>query len=300
MLTNFFNLNEPNTNIDSLDDFIKQLEISEHLSNIAFYAPNLKPNGTYNKLRITDKKFTNVSFSKTKFEKVTFRNCSFKDCLMVGTIIVDCEFHNCTFTNVNTHKITINNTYINPKSFVNNFKEFNKANIAIHLFHQLLNNSKDFEQSKFSRIAQYNFFKWENRVTFNKYYNKKPYPISFWEFIKAYPLNWLFKWSFGYGLRLRNFIITFTLVFSSFFLVNKSYWKTYKFQNKGIEIESISTDSTNIASNLYYTFEATTKLIDSQIQPTSSSGMILLTIQSVFGFVLFGALITIIFNRFVK
>ena len=300
MLNNFFKLNEPNKEITSQTELEEQLDISKHLTNI-LYRPDIFESKTENtKFKVKETNFTNVSFSKTELKNIYFDKCNFKDSLFIGTKIIDCEFHNCTFKNVNTHKIKINNTYINPLSFVKNIKEFNKANICTHLFHELLNNSKDYEQSKFGRDAQYHFEKWKTRNILKECFLDKNPKVSFWKFLSSYPLNWVFKWSFGYGLRLRNFIVTFIVIFSFFFYKNHNNWNSYKFVEKGKVIEGFSTDSTNVTSNLFYTLEATTKLIDSQLQPTSSLGMNWLLIQSLLGFILLSALVTIIINRFVK
>lgn len=300
MLENFFKLNEPNKVITSQKDFEEQLAISKHLANI-LYKPHTFESKTENaKLKVRDTKFTNVSFSKTELSNIYFDKCHFKDCLLIGTNIIDCEFHNCTFKNVNTHKIKINNTYINPKSFVRNITDFKKANICTHLFQQLLNNSKDYEQSAFARNAQYHFEKWKTRNILKECFLDKERKVSIGKFLWTYPINWLFKWSFGFGLRMRNFIVTFVVTFLFFFYKNQNNWNNYKFVNKGTEIEGFSIDSTNVTSNIYYTLEATTKLVDSQLQPTSSLGMNWLLVQSILGFVLLSALVTIIINRFVK
>ncbi len=300
MLKNFFSLNEPYKEIATQKEFEEQISISKHLTNLLYRPDVLKTNWENSKLKIKETKFTNVSFTKTELQKVYFENCEFIDCLMIGTKIIDCEFHNCSFKNVNTHKIKINNTYINPRSFERNLTDFKKANICVHLFHELLNNSRDFEQSKFARYAQYNFEKWKTRNIYKEAILDDDKKVSIKEFLATYPINLLFKWSFGFGLRMRNFLVTFTIVFTAFFIHNKYNWQSYKFVSKGVDIQGIRTDSTNVSSNLFYTLEATTKLIDSQLQPTSEYGISWLLIQSIVGFVLLSALVTIIINRFVK
>jgi uncharacterized protein YjbI with pentapeptide repeats len=101
MLENFFKLNEPNKVLTSQEDFEEQLAISKHLANI-LYKPDVFESKTENtKLKVRDKKFTNVSFSKTELSNIYFDKCHFIDCLFIGTNIINCEFHNCTFKNVN-------------------------------------------------------------------------------------------------------------------------------------------------------------------------------------------------------
>ncbi|MBP4136741.1 pentapeptide repeat-containing protein [Flavobacterium geliluteum] len=300
MLTNFFKLNEPYRIIKTQIEFDDLLKISKSLINILYEPANLAPNSEHPKLKIKDTSFQNVSFSKTKLDEVIFINCKFEDCLFIGCEIVNCEFHNCNFINSNTHKILIRNTYVNPESFSNCIKKIDNANIGVHLFQQLLNNSNDAGQSKFSRLSEYHFKKWEDKLTLNKFWNKKPYPISFWKFILNYPFRWSFRYTFGYGLRLRNFALTFAVVFISFFFINQSNWKSYELEKKDLTINVFCKDSANVSSNIYYTLDATTKLVDSQFQATSNEGMVWLTIQNLCGFILLSALITIILNRFVK
>lgn len=254
----------------------------------------------YPALKIKNTKFTNVSFSKTDITDVNFFNCRFEDCLFIATKIKNCEFQNCNFLNCNTYKIAFENTYINPKSFTKCIKKFSHSNIAVHLFHELLKNSDEKTQSKFKRIAQYHFRKWQNRLTYIKFFKKQPYAISFWEFIWIYPINWLYKWSFGFGLRLRNFLITFSIIFLLFFSINSCNWKSYKLVQKDLSISSFNSDSSNLQSNFLYTLDATTKIVDSQFQATSHSGMNWLTLESIVGFILLTGLVTIIFNRFIK
>lgn len=300
MLTNFFKLNEPYTTIKTQIEFNDLLKISKSLINILYEPDELKPDGEHPKLKIKDTSFQNASFSKTKLEEIIFINCKFEDCLFIGCEIVNCEFHNCNFINTNTHKISIKDTYVNPENFSNCIKKIENSNIGVHLFQQLLNNSNDSGQSKFSRTAEYHFKRWQDKLTLNKFWNKKPYKISFWKFLWNYPFRWLFRYSFGYGLRLRNFVFTFLIVFLSFFFINQSNWKSYDLAKKDIAINVFCKDSSNISSNVYYTLDATTKLVDSQFQAKSNKGMIWLTIQNLFGFILLSALITIILNRFVK
>lgn len=282
------------------EEFLEQLKVSKHLIGV-LYRPDVLsgpyPNRTF---KIIDTDFTNVSFSKTELKDVFFLNCKFNSCFLIGTHLNNCEFHDCEFRNVNTHKIKINNTYINPKAFIKNITEFGMSNIAVHLFQQLLDNSRDLQQSKFSRIAQYNFEKWKARNLIKECFLDKKRTISKLDFVKKYPFAWLFKWAFGFGLRLRNFFVTSIVVFISFTIINYKNWPSYNLQSDGELIEGFNAAEPNITSSMYYTFEATTKLINTHLQTTSLIGMGWLLAQSLFGFMLFSALITIILNRFVK
>ena len=118
--------------------------------------------------------------------------------------------------------------------------------------------------------------------------------------MKGYLLNSLFRITFGYGLRFRNFGATFIIFFLIFFSVNYNNWQSYSLAQKDICIEAFNPDSVSITSNFFYTLDVTTKLIDSQFQPKSDVGMFWLSFQSIFAFILLSALLTILVNRFVK
>lgn len=300
MLNDFFKLNEPFSRFTTPEEFVNHLQRSNDLRDTLYEPDKLGPTAQHPKLKIRQTSFNNVSFSKTKLEKVVFINCSFKDCLFIGTEIIDCEFHNCKFNNCNTHKITISGTYINPKDFVNCFNSIGKSNIGVHLFQQLITNSIDEGQSDFRRTAEYHFKKWRDRLSINKFWNGEPYKITIWRFLKEYPLSWVYRHSFGYGLRLRNFLVSFIFVFILFFVINHQNWKSYELLNKDITISVFDKDTVNLSSNFYYTLDATTKLVDSQFQATTNYGMLWLSIQSIVGFIFLSALVTIILNRFVK
>lgn len=299
MLRDFFNLNTPYETIKSSEDFVKQLRMSKHLTNI-LYEPDVLEPKNHPKLKIRDTIFQNISFSKTKLIKTVFINCSFEDCLFIGSELINCEFQSCKFINCNTHKISIQNTYLNPLSFANCFKGIDKANIGVHLFQQLISNSEVEGQSEFRRYARYHYRKWKDNLTLNKLIRKQPYKITISQFLISFVPSILYRYLFGYGLRLRNLTISFILIFILFFFTNYYNWNKYEIINKLPENQMQLCDSSILVPNFFYTIEATTKFIDSQLQTTTNQGMIWLIIQSGVGFLFLSALITIILNRFVK
>lgn len=300
MLNDFFKLNGGTYDINSQTDLENRIATSTSLRNIIYKCTELRESSGFKYLKVSDITFTNVSFSKTLIRNVRFYNCTFTDCLFIGTQIIDCEFYNCKFVEVNTFKISIKNSYIDPKSFVQSIPSADKANIAVYLFQQLLRNSIEQEQKEFSRSAEYYFYKWNDKLLWNKFFYGKPYKIGFRKFLSDYPLSILFRFLFGYGLRFRNFFFTFLLVFVTFLCVNYCNWESYGLQEKDMSIDSFRSDSVTLVSNFMYTVDVTTKLVDSQFQPTTDFGMCWLTFESIISFVLLSALITLIVNRFVR
>ncbi|MDI6050056.1 pentapeptide repeat-containing protein [Flavobacterium sp. XS2P24] len=302
MLTNFFSLNGIPSEVSNKTDFINIVMAEDEIINIIYRPDILKPKKDHPRIKIERKSFTNVSFSKTILKNIDFTSCHFEDCLFIGTKFDNCKFRQCTFQNVNTHEINIKNTYINPESFINNFEksDIKKSNIAVHLFQQLLNNSRDEEQSDFARISNYYFKTWQGRLSRSKFHHKKPYPITRTEFYMEFLPNYLNRKVFGYGLRLRNFTYTFAVFFCISFITNWINWKDYGMHQKDFAIDSFCPITFDFKANLYYTLDVMTQLVDSQFQPSSDYGMTMLTLQGITGFVLFSFLITVLINRFVK
>lgn len=302
MLNNFWKLNGKPEEINKKSDFRNIVFGNDEIKNIIYWPDILKPTKKHPRLKIEKKSFNNVSFTKTILQDVDFTSCHFEDCLFIGSTIDNCKFRKCTFKNVNTDDIEIKKTYINPSSFTSNYSksDIGKANLAVHLFQQLLNNSRDEEQSEFARNADYNFKKWQGRLSKSKYQLKKPYPINWIEHKTEYVPNWLYRWSFGYGLRLRNFFLSFGIVYVVFYILNLVLWNNYKLTKKDLSIDSFDPNIYGLKANFFYTTDVTTQLVDSQFQPSTDLGMFMLTFQGITGFVLFTFLITILINKFVK
>lgn len=284
-------------------EFKNIVSASEGTVRDYIYKPEtLKNNKEHPRYKVKSITFINVSFSKTKLKNVDFTSCHFENCLFIGSTLDNCQFHRCTFKNVNTHQINIKRTYIDPVSFKNNYdkKDIEKSNMAVHLFQQLLNNSRDEEQSEFARIANYYFRKWEGRLTRSKFCKSQPYKINFQTFIVEYFPNFLYRWIFGYGLRLRSFVATFLAIYGAFYIINLKYWCEYGFHKKDFAIASFSSENISPTANIFFTADAMTQLVDSQFQPQTDFGMSMLTIQGFSGFILLSFLITVLINRFVK
>lgn len=303
MLDNFFKLNCEPKEVGEESKF-KSIVSSEELEirDILYRPDILKNEKGFPRYKVQRKTFVNVSFTKTKLKNIDFTLCHFEDCLFIGTEIQNCQFHQCTFKNVNTHQIEFKQTYIDPVSFKHNYKrtDINKSNLAVHLFQKLLDNSRDEEQSEFARISNYYFRKWQGRLIRNKYFNKQPYKINEWEFLVEYVPNFLYRWIFGYGLRLRSFIATFLFLYGIFYFTNLNYWSEYGYHEKDFAIASFNAENISSIANIFFTADAMTQLVDSQFQPQTDFGMSMLTIQGFAGFILLSFLITVLINRFVK
>ena len=286
--------------INKPQELLDLLLTQSNISHKVYWPEKLASASPSERLKISNKTFKNFSFSNTEILNVDFTDCHFENVLFKRTSIEGCDFQRCTFKRVNTHKITISRTYINPQNFVKNYVYIEESNMAVHLFQQLLNNSKDNEQNEFARVANYNFHKWKGILAKNKYLNKRPYSIGWGEYFTTYYLNIVYRFTFGYGLRLRNFILSFAVVFLLSFITNCLFWQDYKLLCKDINIDAFDASSANFSANFFYTVDCTTKIIDSQFQPSSNLGMFIAIAEGGLSLVCFTFLITILQNKYVK
>ena len=240
--------------------------------------------------------FTRVSFSKTHISGFTFRDCTFDRCLFVGSIIDGCEFHNCTFRYTNTHKITISNTYIDPKSFDHCLSKKVHQNIGVHLYQMLLKNSHHAGQTEFVRKAQFLFLRWKRFLDGYEIKNwedrkkEKPPSRKYIQKCLKYFRRFIWEKLFGSGLHLGYFSATVSVIFSFCVFLNISFGELF-----GLGLPSDPASSCVAA--IYFTAISFTTLGYGDIVPTTSIGQIWASFQSLLGFFLFALSASMVFRR---
>lgn len=310
IIKKFWDLDEKqfNRKIESQPEFYTALKSSDDFKDFVYWPKDLIPEEKH-EYKIENKTFTNCSFAFTNIENITFLNCKFSNCKFNHDTIKYCWFHDCSFQYVNMFKVTVKNTYIEPNSFRNiipHVRDFigsiNTANMCVTFFQELLDNSKDEGQPEHSKQADYHFRKWKCLNYIQKRFKpeKDSRRTSNWMFVKKFIPNLSLYIITGFGYKIPNFLIVFLIGFCFFAYFNHLNWKNYGLQQKDLLIEVFNPSEPNLGSTFYYTLDCTTKLVDSQFQATTSFGMVWLTVQSLFGFFLLSALITIILNKFIR
>ena len=259
----------------------------------AIYQPNeLHQISDHKKTKISNKKFRWVSFSKTKIKGISFQNCVFHQCLFIASEISDCEFHNCQFILTNTYKISISDTYLDPKCFEKCLIRNKDQNIGVHLYQMLLKNSAKAEQTEFARDANFLLSRWrryQDRYKIKKYWGKKDLKnilICCMKFVGS----WFWEQAFGSGIRFRYFVRVslIALPFLTWFNFNSKEEFGLMYQNQLI---------TSYADALYFTVISLTTLGYGDIIPTTECGKLFASFQSVVGFFLFATLASMLFHR---
>ena len=290
MLGNFFQLDEPFEESDSHEDFVARIARSDHIRGVLYRPDDFEPRQP--DYRIVGKTFQNVSFSKTTLSHIVFRDCKFCDCLFIATRLVDCEFHDCTFANCNTHKISIENTYIDPEAFAHMLHPEQHANIGVHLFQQLLKNATTTQQPRFRNAAEFHFRNWRRHQW---RYDRRTNRITKWAFLRKWLPESLYYWFAGYGLRSRFFAFWTGVFFAAIVLANYMLWPKLAMTNAGMIIP----DAT-VVKSAYFSLVTLTTLGYGDFVPTSELGMFIVTIEAVLGIVWISVLASTIIRRLVR
>ena len=282
--------------IDSQCAFYNRLDEKNHLKSIIYSPDHLGRVNPSTVQRIEGKRFEKVSFSKTTISDVIFHNCTFHQCQLIATKIENCEFHGCQFVETNTHKIAIKETYLDPLSFSKCLNRRTHQNIGVHLYRELLLNSRNERQVEFERDAFFLFFRWKRYQDAYELRNGWSNATKGKEYLASLRVggNILLRlgWEklFGCGVRLRYFILTvlFTLVLTTCL-------------NYALRVEFGLTLGENPISSwseaFYFTTVSLTTLGYGDITPTTMVGRVAASIQSVIGFFLFALSASMLFMR---
>ena len=189
--------------------------------------------------------------------------------------------------------MSFTHTYIDPRVFVSTIDPKKYSNIGVWLFWQLFQNSAQIHQPDFARTAQYQFEKWQ-RYQYNYEYTKGEMPLG--RYLSKWILNWLFDKSLGYGIRMVPFIRLTALLLTVMWLINYYCWEAL-----GLHVNVTTSGvvhSWPIA--FYYTVVTMTTLGYGDITPTTSTGMILASIEAMIGLLWLSVLASIIIKRLTK
>ena len=294
-LTDFENC----TIIEDQKQFIILLDKKgREIKNLEYRPSNLISIGTDRIPKIKDRHFTNVSFARTTLKGITFEGCDFTDCRFHFSEIIDCRFHNCTFLSTNMHHVKISNTYVEPHSFKRATPDKKKyANIGVHLFQMLMRNSRNEDQperesrarflfkrwQRFEKCSEYQKLKKENRTNFNFWFSK-------FKMIVEILGSWVWEIFFGFGVRLRNFLLTGLGLIIILTIINYCSREIFGLDYNGVPLSSIN-------EAFYFTVISLTTVGYGDIVPTTQFGRIVMAAEGVIGFGMFGVLISMLFRK---
>ena len=285
--------------ISTQEEFFEELKKSDTLMGL-WYIQQVLECEEGRRTEIRNKKFVGCRFSHTQIIGITFRNCVFESCLFIGATFRDCSIHRCSFRSTNTHKISIEETYINPLSFDDCLDKDRHQNIGTHLYQELLKNSRDEDQIHFERDARFLFLRWERYQKRYELGQKIVELRGLAQWLKlllelltgsvSCSIRWIWEFAFGSGVRIGRFLMTAVLVALVFFGFNFFFRKELGLELDGRPIEEVT-------EAWYFTVVSLTTLGYGDITPTTSLGQLVASAQSIVGFLLLALLASMIFRR---
>jgi hypothetical protein len=273
MLKDFFSLNEAESikEIKSADDFSGHFRNSTSLQHATVEA-GLHVSDTGFK----DKGFENVRLSKVVFERVTFTRCEFRDCLFVGSQFKDCEFHSCKFIDCNTHKFTLDNVYLDPRSFTlqRSYRK-NASNIGVYLFQELYKNANEGHWTHFLPFADIERRRWRRHQLWYEIGRggKNRFRIA-----RQIVTDMLFDLSAKYGYGPLRFFLLSLLAFACVALSAQQLWRYMGIQRDNVSISEVTT-----VESLYYCVGLITSLGFFEFVPTTLLGKAFAIFCALFG-----------------
>ena len=233
--------------------------------------------------------FEEVSFSKTEVQGFEFDKCTFERCLFIGTIFNDCRFASCRFIDCNPFRVQFVGCFADPAQFDQCLPRRGSANLGVHLFQQLLLNSRQQAQPDFSDEAQFWFRRWQHRQLGAElranFFTRKS-----WGRVPQYVLACVFDAVAGSGMRLGSLLLSSAIFLACMTTVN---WMLAP--SLGLQEDTRVID--NFPDAFYFTTVVMTTLGFGDMTPHSQLGRLLVSFEAICGFVLFAFLTSTLYRR---
>jgi hypothetical protein len=290
VLVDFFRLPGEPTPIDQAE-LLRLAEVGNEIHSKVYDQPTLTSPQHPKRRRVQDCNFREVSFANVAIDRLEFKNCTFTSCLFIGTIFRDCRFSGCAFVDCNTFRIELIDVYVDPRSFDQCLDKRRHQNIGVHLYQELLNNSRRQSQPDFTQDALFLFRQW---LRFETIYELRQPGWTLGDRVGLalqIGMNWMAEILFGYGVRLRNYVRTASSVALLFATLNYCFIPEF-----GLKIDQQG--PWPFIDALYFTIITLTTVGYGDIAPEATLGRIIVSGEAVVGFFLFAILASMIYRKF--
>ena len=270
-------------------ELLPQLQSGAEVSDQVYAPSYLRSNYAPLPHRVENVTFRRVSFSQTQIENFEFTGCVFDQCLFTRTIFRNCRFRLCNFINTNFWRSEFDGCFADPSQFDQCLPIRRYENIGVHLFQQLLKNSRLQAQPDFADEAQYRFRKWQRYQLRAEMLASESILTITWHF-PEFVIRWMFDFFMGSGMRLRRLSISCLGVLFSFTLLNWSMAGEFGLQGEGQVIS-------RLADAFYVTTVIMTTLGFGDITPCTTVGRVVISVEAITGFVLFAFLTSSLYRK---
>lgn len=271
--------------------FVELLKSDEKTIKDQLYEPKFL-NSEFAPFRflVKDRTFLRTSFKETVISDYEFERCDFEGCVFIGTILRNCRFNRCKFTNCNFFRVEFYDCFLDPAQFRECVPIKGNENVGLHLYHELLANSRQQAQPDYADEAQFRFRKWQR-------YQLKA-QLRSWNFSRANItkvvkyLGYLsFDLTTGSGMRLRRLFLSALLTLALIAYINLKFAVDFGLQ-QGDKVISTYGDAVYVSTIII------TNLGFGDITPSTQLGRMAISLEAIFGFVLFATLASALYRRF--
>lgn len=192
----------------------------------------------------------------------------------------------------------INNTYIDPRSFVNMLDPKHHTNIGIDLFEKLLKNYRDHGHIDFIPIAEFQYRKWKRFRLMYPRPEAEGRTLSFKKKFRrfcALLCQLFFEYTAGYGWKVSRFFVTSLIVFLCIFAINMTFWEQINLKSDDAILQN-----KNASTVLYFSIMLMSTLGFNSINPQSGLGMVLVGLEALAGPIWISILAALIIKKAIR
>lgn len=233
--------------------------------------------------------FYEFSFNRTVIEDFEFNECVFEQCLFIGTIFRNCRFRSCRFIDTNFWRSEFYDCFVDPAQFDECLPSYRYENIGVHLFQQLLKNSRQQSQPDFADEAQYRFRKWKRYQLRAEMLGSGEVGKFVWS-LPTFLGLWVFDRAAGSGMRVRRLMLSSLVLLLGISCLNWRFADEMGLQ-QGAHVVSTFGDA------FYVTTVIMTTLGFGDITPNALVGRLVISFEALLGFALFAFITSSLYRR---
>lgn len=291
MLTDYFKIDNTNVKkLNSTNELFKHFQNADSLNNASYIPDKLSSTKTQNKF--SNKSFKNFSFAKTEITGIIFIDCTFTDCLFTSVHFIDVKFDNCKFDCVNFAGSSFHETHIDPITLKKAIPESKYSNVALHLYSKLRENYNSQKQIEWFNISDYYFRKWRRIRNIEHLLDSETNFRRKLSLFLNISFDFLYYLCVGYGIKTYRYFIFSICLLASGFLIN-----LFSYNHSCLNKIEATENFKFFSQMFYYTLTTYTNLGSSLIYPQCPTGLIIISIQSLFGMIWSAGLIAIIMRK---
>lgn len=257
--------------------------------NVEYQPRKLSSDFVPSRHRVKNKNFERCSLKDTSVTDFEFHKCEFRNCVFIGTVFENCRFTSCSFINCNFYRFELKNCFADPIQFLESTPISGNENVGLHLYHELLQNSRQQVQPDHVNTSLFHFRKWQRYLKLSEIRRSRGFFRNLRDFGRYIGLL-LLDLATGSGTKLGRLFLSVLLSLLLFAKFNLMLAEDF-----GIgEDEKIITDYSDA---LYISVVIMTNLGFGNVTLAEGLGRLFVSFQAIVGLVFFATLTSLFFKR---